>query len=219
MSNSLLAPFANWGPAPPDNQEIMPTLGDRIPLRPRPLLAFFARHLLRFFGWRFDLNGLPNTAKMVIIGGPHTSNWDGIFAISTTLAAQVDFGMLVKHSAFKPPFGAILRWFGAIAIDRSAPGGFVAEAVRQCGQREHFLIGISPEGTRGPAPIWKRGFYQIALGAEVPIACAFFDYRRKLVGIGPVIHPSGDYAADLEKIQAFYRTITPRIAKNFVADG
>jgi hypothetical protein len=33
---------------------------------------------------------------------------------------------------------------------------------------------------------------------------AYMDYERKLSGLGPVFHPSGDLEADMVRIQAFY---------------
>jgi len=39
----------------------------------------------------------------------------------------------------------------------------------------------------------------------VPILLGFVDYARKTLGFGPLIEPSGDIEADLEKIQIFYK--------------
>ncbi|MGW8323976.1 MAG: glycerol acyltransferase, partial [Thermodesulfobacteriota bacterium] len=54
---------------------------------------------------------------------------------------------------------------------------------------------------------WKTGFYRIAESANVPIVLGFLDYRRKVGGIGPVVVPTGDIEADMEKIRAFYAKI------------
>ena len=51
---------------------------------------------------------------------------------------------------------------------------------------------------------WKTGFYYIACGAKVPIVLGYLDYRRKAGGIGPVVHPTGDIAADMKTIGVFY---------------
>ena len=55
---------------------------------------------------------------------------------------------------------------------------------------------------------WKTGFYHIACGAQVPIVLGFLDYARKAGGIGPVVHPTGDIAADMKPIRAFYDGVT-----------
>ena len=35
----------------------------------------------------------------------------------------------------------------------------------------------------------------------------YLDYRRKVGGIGPVVHPTGDMEADMKIIQEFYADI------------
>jgi 1-acyl-sn-glycerol-3-phosphate acyltransferase len=95
----------------------------------------------------------------------------------------------------------------------------VQQTTQQFEQKPQLLIGLAPEGTRSLAPKWKSGFYQIANSAQVPILIAYLDYKKKVVSLGPLIKPSGDYAADLEKIQSFYRGITPCHPEKFAAEG
>jgi 1-acyl-sn-glycerol-3-phosphate acyltransferase len=71
---------------------------------------------------------------------------------------------------------------------------------------------IAPEGTRGAVGKWRTGFYQIALGAGVPIVCGFMDYPRRTSGLGPVITPTGDYETDMAPAFAFYRGVTGKHA-------
>jgi 1-acyl-sn-glycerol-3-phosphate acyltransferase len=191
---------------------------DRVPRARRPLLAALARMVLRITGWKLDVQ-LPNEPKMVILAAPHTSNWDGVIAITAGLALDIHMNIFVKHSLFRPPFGRLLRTLGAMPIDRRAPGGTVAVITRAFAKQPQMLVALAPEGTRSRAEKWKRGFHQIASNAGVPIVCAYIDYRRKRIGIGPVFRPSDSYAADLETIQAFYRTITPRHPERFAAQG
>ncbi len=51
---------------------------------------------------------------------------------------------------------------------------------------------------------WKTGFYHIARGANVPIVLGYLDYRRKVGGIGPVVHPTGNMEGDMKIIRDFY---------------
>ena len=194
-------------------------LGPRVPRRPHPLLRWCALRLLDLLGWRLDVH-LPDEPKIVVLGAPHTSNWDGVLAVLTVFALELRIGLFVKHTAFHNRFiGAILRAADAIPIDRSASGGVVAQTVDAFRTREHLVIGIAPEGTRKRVEKWKRGFYLIAEEAEVPIVCAYLDYGRKVVGTGLQLRPSGHYARDLEQIQSFYRAITPKRPENFNASG
>lgn len=176
------------------------------------------RAVLRAFGWRLEVR-LPDVPKLVVIAAPHTSNWDFVFALAAILALRVRVHWFGKHTLFRWPFRRILTALGGIAIDRSAAIGVVRQTTQQFAAHERLLIGLAPEGTRSLAPHWKSGFYQIALAAGVPIVPAYLDYRTRTIGLGPTLHPSGDYAADLETLQSFYRGVTARHPQNFAAEG
>lgn len=194
-------------------------IGPRVPRTQRPVLRAMASGVLKLLGWRLDVH-LPDTPKQVILAAPHTSNWDGVLAVLAMLAMELRMGLFVKHTAFNHRLlGPILRRVGAIAIDRTAPGGLVSQTIDAFRERPELLIGIAPEGTRKRVQKWKRGFHLIAQGAKVPIVCAYIDYRTKVVGTGLVMDSSDDYARDLEAVQAFYRTITPHTPANFSARG
>jgi 1-acyl-sn-glycerol-3-phosphate acyltransferase len=77
-------------------------------------------------------------------------------------------------------------------------------------KRAELVLLLSPEGTRKKVTRWKTGFYQIALGAGVPLVLAFLDYARKEGGLGPVFYPTGDFKADMTEIMKFYSTVTGR---------
>lgn len=193
-------------------------IGARVPRTHNPITQWLALRLLQLFGWRLNIR-LPDEPKLVILAAPHTSNWDGFYAILAMLAMNLKMGLFAKHSMFKPPFGRFLLWVGVLPINRSAPGGVVGQTVAAFKTQPKLLIGIAPEGTRSRVEKWKRGFHLIAAGAQVPIVCAYMDYKNKVVGTGLQLMPSNDYAADLEKVQAFYRTLTPKNPENFSANG
>jgi 1-acyl-sn-glycerol-3-phosphate acyltransferase len=193
-------------------------IGTRVPRTSHPLLSRVARALLAVAGWRLDVR-LPDEPKLVVLAAPHTSNWDGLLAMFAIVALQLRLALFVKHTAFHGVVGSLLRRFGAIPIDRRAPGGIVGQTVEAFRSREQVLIGLAPEGTRSRVEHWKRGFHLIAHGAGVPIVCGYIDYARKVIGTGLLLRASGDYARDLETIQAFYRTITPKVPARFNASG
>jgi 1-acyl-sn-glycerol-3-phosphate acyltransferase len=78
-------------------------------------------------------------------------------------------------------------------------------------QHERLWLALAPEGTRKKVQKWKGGFWHIARAAGVPILPAYFHYPEKIIGFGPLFHPSGDLEADMAKIREFYR---PWIGKN-----
>lgn len=193
-------------------------IGARVPRTDHPLLRWCALRLLGLLGWRLEVR-LPDEPRLVVLAAPHTSNWDGVLAILAMLALQLRLGLFIKHTAFEGMLGPVLRQVGAIPIDRTAPGGIVGQTIETFRTRPDLVIGIAPEGTRQRIERWKRGWYLIAQGAQVPVALAYIDYRRKVVGTGPLLVPTGDYARDLGTVQSFYRTITPKRPGNFSAGG
>lgn len=174
---------------------------------------------LRLMGWTMDVRLPSDQPRLVIAAAPHTSNWDGVLTVMSIMALGIRLNFFAKESLFRWPFRGLLVTLGGVPIRREAARGIVEQTTELFGARERLLVGVAPEGTRSRAPIWKSGFYRIALAAGVPILLAYIDYGRKHVGTGPLIHPSGDYEADLEKIQAFYRGITPKWPQKFAAEG
>jgi 1-acyl-sn-glycerol-3-phosphate acyltransferase len=183
--------------------------GNAIPRRGSWFSRNFAALILKLAGWR-PQGQWPDLPKFLIVGAPHTSNWDGLLAVLYLLASGLDIHWMAKREVFDNPFRGILRWLGGIPVDRQAPQGIVEQIVERFNALEKFVVVITPEGTRKRVEKWKTGFYRIALGANVPIVLAYADYAKRVIGIGPTIIPSGDLEADLARIQSFFKTITPR---------
>ncbi len=155
-------------------------------------------------------NAGPIPAKAVIIAAPHTSNWDFLYFLGLTDALGIRPHFMAKQELFRWPIGGFLKDMGGVPIDRSRRGGHVQAMIEEFRARDNFLLTIAPEGTRGQVRHWRTGFYQIALGAGVPLIIGLMDYRRKLGGLGPAFMPSGDYVADMTRIEGWYRSVTPR---------
>lgn len=162
-----------------------------------------SRRLLALLGWTL-VEPLERPAKAVLVGYPHTSNWDGVYALLVKLALGLDARWVGKDTLFRWPIGGIMRRLGGIPIDRSAPHGFVAQMAAEFASRPDFLLVIAPEGTRSLTKGWKSGFYRIALAAKVPVALAFVDYERREAGILTYLTLTGDPASDIATIAAHY---------------
>jgi 1-acyl-sn-glycerol-3-phosphate acyltransferase len=179
-------------------------VGAQVPRRGNAFSRWLGGVVLRLFGFRIE-GEVPDHPKMVLVGAPHTSNVDGIIGIAALSQMGLRCSTMIKDTAFKGVMGPLLRWFGAIPINRASPKGVVEQSVEAFQRNDKMLLLITPEGTRSNAPEWKRGFYHIAMGAGVPIMLAAADYERGVITIGPIVDPSGDYEADLARIMAFYR--------------
>ena len=167
------------------------------------ILPRIARLLLKLGGWT-AVGRVPGVKKAVIVGAPHTSNWDGFWALVFITAIGMDVKFFVKDSMFWFPMGSVLRFFGGIPLDRKNARSSVSEAIAEFDRNDQLYFGLAPEGTRSLTPAWKSGFYRIAEGAGVPIVLAFFNYETKRLGLGPMMTLTGDKDADMAIIRSFY---------------
>lgn len=158
---------------------------------------------LRMKSWKLSVT-LPASPKFVVIGAPHTSNWDLLSALFLKFGTGLNMRWIAKDSAFRWPLGGVLRRLGGIPVNRRSSNNFVAQIVEAFNRSDDLVVAIAPEGTRSKSHYWKTGFYYIALGARVPIALGFVDYGQKTIGIGPNFMPSGDIQADFHNIKEFY---------------
>ena len=193
-------------PIPADSQPLA-NLGPQ-ELQERPV-QFQGNRLalwcLRRAGWQLDFDGLP-ARQGVIAVYPHTSNWDFIVGIFAKWAMGLSVTIWGKDSLFRIPlFGPWLRWMGGVPVNRSAPGGIVADMARQlrdARERDEFMwLVVAPEGTRAHGPGWRSGFYRVAVSAQVPLALAHLDFGRRRVGVHSCLQLSGDPDLDFAEIE------------------
>ncbi len=180
---------------------------------PRGLGYWLGRAWLAAFGWKVEGAALASrdVRKAVVLAAPHTSAWDFPFTLAASSVLGVKISWLGKDSLFAGPLrGRILRLFGGIAVDHRKKHDVVDDVVSVLNGHDQLYLVLAPEGARGKAPRWKTGFYQVAVGAKVPVVLGYLDYAKKTAGFGDVVYPSGDLDADLRKIRAFYKNVTPK---------
>jgi 1-acyl-sn-glycerol-3-phosphate acyltransferase len=168
------------------------------------LLKILSKLILILVGWRTDVS-MPEEKKFVMIGAPHTSNWDLPIGLLCFWSASLRLTWVAKKQLFVGPFNYFFRALGGIPVDRSVHTGFIEQIARQFDKHDKMVFGLTPEGTRSKTEYWKTGFYYIAMEAKVPICLAYIDYPSRTFGFGKMIKPSGDIDKDFELIKAFYQ--------------
>lgn len=173
-----------------------------------------SQFLLRVSGWKF-VGDVPTEKKAVVIAAPHTSNWDFVWGKLAFIAYDIRTTILMKKEFFFWPMGPLLRALGAIPIDRSKKSNLTDQLAEVFAQREELYLSLSPEGTRSRRPVWKRGFYYIALKAEVPILLGSLDYETKTLCFLETFYPTGDVEADMAYIKGKYKNAKPKYPELF----
>jgi 1-acyl-sn-glycerol-3-phosphate acyltransferase len=161
----------------------------------------FARLMLRLTRWK-TVGQVPRSG--ILVGAPHTSNWDWVAMVMLTWRDGVAPKVLIKRELFRGPLAPLLRVTGGIPLDRANPGETVRTLLGEARGGEDFLLVLAAEGTRRKAEYWKSGFYKIAKQTGLPITLGFIDGPTRTIGFGPTFAPTGDVAADMDKVRTFY---------------
>ena len=168
-----------------------------------PLLRIISIGILKLIGWKARGKVLEHQ-RFVLIGAPHTSNWDFPLMLLIVLKLRLRVFWMGKHTLFPFPLGWLMKWLGGIPINRTASHNVVNETVRQYRENDELVVLIPPEGTRKKVSQWKTGFYHIANMAQVPILLGYVDAANKEAGIADFFTPTGDLEKDMLEIRRFY---------------
>lgn len=160
-----------------------------------------ARTVVRVMGYKM-VGEVP--ASGILVGAPHTSNWDFITMLLVMWHGGAHPRVLVKKQLFRGPLGWVIRGFGGVPLDRDNAGPVVRDLVAEAGTGEPFRLILAAEGTRGKGEFWKSGFLRLSKDTGLPITLAFFDPPSKTMGFGPTFHASDNVRADMDVVRAFF---------------
>lgn len=167
------------------------------------LRSLIARAFWLTSRWTLRTSPAPSQPT-ILIGAPHTSNWDFVLMLGIAWRLGIDVRWLGKKSLFASWRGPLMRGLGGVPVDRSDPGRVVADMVRQVHAGEVFGLVVTPDGTRKGHSHWKSGFYRIARETGMPVTLGYVDRTTMTTGLGPTLEMTGDVAADMDRIRAFY---------------
>ncbi len=168
----------------------------------------------RILGWNTRME-VPEYDKCVICAAPHTSNWDLFFGklFYGGLNRKVNF--LMKKEWFFFPLGPLFKAMGGIPVDRSRKTSFTDQMAERFKKSRFLHLAITPEATRKANPEWKKGFYYIALKAQVPILLIGIDYPSRTIACTRSIMPSGNFEQDLYEIKQYFMQFRGKKPQNF----
>jgi 1-acyl-sn-glycerol-3-phosphate acyltransferase len=176
------------------------------------------RLIFNLTGWK-ALGKPPALKKYVVIGAPHTSNWDFVYGMCAWKLYGIKPKYLIKKELFRFPLKYLFQASGGLPVDRHGNHSLTDSIVRMFGERDEFVAIIPPEGTRKQVDRWRTGFYYVALNAKVPIVMGSMDYAKKTTFLSDPFYPTGDIQKDFEVIRAFFKDVTPCNPENFSVEN
>ena len=176
--------------------------------------------IVKLFGWKLILpekGKRPEMERCIYVVAPHTSALDFIIGATYLWSCCSNGRVFIKKEFFRWPLGGLLRRLGGISVDRgNRSNDMIGIAVREFAKGKPLSIAITPEATRKPVKRWKRGFWEIAHQAGVPIVPTYIDFKKKEIGVFETIWTTDDYEADLRKVRSLYHKDIARHPENFI---
>ncbi|MBR1785280.1 MAG: 1-acyl-sn-glycerol-3-phosphate acyltransferase [Bacteroidales bacterium] len=176
--------------------------------------------VLKALGWSFDIparSERPELWHCVLVMAPHTSAADFLVGVGGMWLRSVPCHIFIKKEFFRWPLGCVLRRMGCVSIDRGNPkNGLVAKAVEGFRSNADYSVALTPEATRRPVERWKRGYWEIATQAGVPIVPVCIDFGNKHMSLFDTVWPSGDHEADTRRLRGLYTKSMARHPEKFI---
>ena len=170
--------------------------------------------LFKLMRWK-NCNTQKIPEKCLICVAPHTSNWDFFIGKLYYAALGRTSQFLMKKEWFFWPLGPIFKHMGGIPVWRSKHTSLTDNLANTALDREEFRLCITPEGTRKRVEDWKKGFYFIALKANLPILLYGVDYEKKEITCTECFHPTGDVEKDMKHIKLYFKDFKGKKPENF----
>ena len=169
--------------------------------------------IFKLCGWRV-LGSPPVDKKFILVGLPHTSNWDFVIAWFAVTAMGLDMKIFAKDSYHIWPLNYLSSVLGVLPVNRSKSTNFVDSVATMYQEAETLHATLAPEGTRKFTPRLKSGYYYIAKTAEVAIVVAGPNYKNKLFTFMSARAPLPTFEEDQQDLIEFCKTQRGKYPEN-----
>lgn len=170
--------------------------------------------LTKVLGWKIK-GEFPDINKSIIIFAPHTSYYDALYGKLFLNEIGIKHSFISKKELFFFPMNLVMKWYGAIPVSGANNKNAIYQVIAMLNSYSKLHIVISPEGSRRKVTHWNKGFYYMALKANVPIVVGYMDYEKKEIGIKGVIDNLQNINAVMQQIHTMYKGVTAKYPENF----
>lgn len=179
-----------------------PAMSPNTPRMGNGITRWLGSLVLKMIGWKIT-GTLPNEKKVMVIGVPHTSNFDFIVAMAAMQAVGLRMSFIMKKEAFFFPFAGLFKWFGGVPLDRNNAQNVAEQMANWFNENDNVWLGIAPEGTRSKVERYRPGYLKIAYAAEVPVFIIGINGGTKEILLSQFWDLTGDLETDNENIRKF----------------
>ena len=134
--------------------------------------------VLERLGWNIT-GEFPEIKKSIIIFAPHTAHIDALYGKLGITELGIKYKFLSKKELFFFPMNLLMKKFGSIAVRGVKNQNAIYQVAEMLNNSDELHIVISPEGWIKKVSDWNKGFYYMAVKAQVPIIVASLDYKEK----------------------------------------
>lgn len=173
--------------------------------------------LTKILGWKIA-SDFPDIKKSIIIFAPHTSLFDSVYGKLCFNEYGIKHKFLSKKELFFFPLNLAMRWYGSIPIRGIVGQNAVYQVAKMLEDAQELHIILSPEGALAKVSKWSKGYYYMALKANVPIVVGFLDFKKKEIGVKGVIYNLDDINEVKIQINAMYKDVTAKHPDTFSLD-
>ena len=191
-----------------DNHIISPSA----PRRGNAVTRAIGSGLLKLFGWKIE-GVLPNEPKVILVGEPHTSNWDFILIMCAAQSAGFEMSYIMKKEAFFWPLGGFFKWLGGLPIERKKGKDSLTQIKEHLDAHDNMFLAITPSGSRVATDSYKKGYLHMAKAFDIPLFLIGIHGPTKSLVLDQLVDASGDINIQNKSIKdymdATYRGIRP----------
>ena len=174
----------------------------------------FSGNILKLLGWKI-VGEYPDIKKSIAIFAPHTAHIDAIYGKLGYTELGVNYRFLSKKELFFFPMNLVMKKFGSIAVRGVKGKNAIYQVVDLLNNTDELHIVLSPEGWIKKVTEWNKGFYFMALKANVPIVVTYLDYEKKEMGIKGVIYDVEDFQSVMKQINTMYKNVSGKCPEQF----
>ncbi len=175
----------------------------------------FSQYIFKgVLGWKFK-GEFPDIKKSIVIFAPHTSYFDALYGKLLLNEIGIKHIFLSKKELFFFPMNVAMKWYGSIPVGGVINKNAIYQVTQMFEKAKELHIIVSPEGTIKKVVQWNKGFYYMALKANVPIIVGYIDYKKKEIGIKGVIDNLENINAVMHQINSLYKDVTAKYPEKF----